>query len=959
MCASFPSNEQFANDISAKNSWLLGEKYDGIRCCWHTKNKTLYGRSGIELMLPSSFADYGISNFVDGEIWFGRGYFQEAQVFAKSSVDNISWPYFRILGFDDPGPSIQMNPFKERYGGLLSATSSEHPFLIPAMRLFCTSKEQLTWFTHQIISATGEGVILQKPQASYEQGRVESLIKLKSARGDMEALIADVAADGSYFLRMPNEIVFEVSAENVKLETKAKKGDIVTFSYDSYTNRNVPSNPTVYRIRTDVLWEDVVFNFEQNIAFSLNSYSQIGRSRSPALGDYEKGKHTREVFERFAEHSGFDPLVSENWYLVQASDFAEFKGAAYVLALYNKSFIKALLDAFPDIGLDDSRFPNISRGYWENVGNRRIFFDNFAKERGFNPLVPTNWYSVSPKSVKDTKGGIGILSHYDDSLHNALLHLYPNIGLDSVKLLHQSGVTIQMLARQLLEKYAKEHFLDPLLAESWFPITFADITANKGADAVLTYFNNNLRKTIVCAFPELNVDELQYKQAQQNFWQSERNRAAIFEKFAEKHKFDPRVADNWYPVTVLDFLDFPGGKAVLKLYKGMLGDALLHLFPDINLDPHRLRNISVDVWKNLAVQRSVLTNFAKSHGFDHLIYENWLSFASQMTANEAIAEIIGFYDGSAQAALRAVYPNIDLRSPALKEFLANFAGQAKFDPSVAGNWYSVTAQDIIDKGGKPLLHLYDMNLPKAVAAAFPTLELEESKFSSHQRNYWQNRENRRNFFLDYARKSGRDALNPETWYSANLSQILSHKGGKAVLEFYDQSLFRALFDLFPAIGLHENSFKSLPQKYWQDEANQRKFFEEFARNRNFNPLDPENWYPITSKMLLEVKGASTLLSYYQGSFATALSHLFPTIGLDVTKFTAIPRGYWQDERNCRAFLCDFAEKQGFNPFVPHNWRLVAQHDFSAAKRAKSILKYYDGSLTKALTKLFPEHAAST
>eukprot|EP00026_Physarum_polycephalum_P017088 Phypoly_transcript_18179.p1 GENE.Phypoly_transcript_18179~~Phypoly_transcript_18179.p1 ORF type:complete len:110 (+),score=13.46 Phypoly_transcript_18179:332-661(+) len=99
MCASFPSNEQFANDISAKNSWLLGEKYDGIRCCWHTKNKTLYGRSGIELMLPSSFADYGISNFVDGEIWFGRGYFQEAQVFAKSSVDNISWPYFRFAHY--------------------------------------------------------------------------------------------------------------------------------------------------------------------------------------------------------------------------------------------------------------------------------------------------------------------------------------------------------------------------------------------------------------------------------------------------------------------------------------------------------------------------------------------------------------------------------------------------------------------------------------------------------------------------------------------------------------------------------------------------------------------------------------------------------------------------------------------------------------------------------------------
>jgi hypothetical protein len=37
-------------------------------------------------------------------------------------------------------------------------------------------------------------------------------------------------------------------------------GDVVTYYYDSSPNKETPQNPTIYRVRTDLSWEDVLRN---------------------------------------------------------------------------------------------------------------------------------------------------------------------------------------------------------------------------------------------------------------------------------------------------------------------------------------------------------------------------------------------------------------------------------------------------------------------------------------------------------------------------------------------------------------------------------------------------------------------------------------------------------------------------------------------------------------------------
>lgn len=41
--------------------------------------------------------------------------------------------------------------------------------------------------------------------------------------------------------------------------------------------------------------------------------------------------------------------------------------------------------------------------FWNDPTNRRMFFDNFAKKHGFDPLDPLAWKSVSPSALLKEK----------------------------------------------------------------------------------------------------------------------------------------------------------------------------------------------------------------------------------------------------------------------------------------------------------------------------------------------------------------------------------------------------------------------------------------------------------------------------------------------------------------------------------------------------------------------------
>lgn len=65
---------------------------------------------------------------------------------------------------------------------------------------------------------------------------------------------------------------------------------------------------------------------------------------------------------------------------------------------------------------------------------RKAFFDEFARDKLFDPLKPAHWYPILQKDIIKRKGGSRVLAYHKNSLSVALMELYPNIGLDPKKL---------------------------------------------------------------------------------------------------------------------------------------------------------------------------------------------------------------------------------------------------------------------------------------------------------------------------------------------------------------------------------------------------------------------------------------------------------------------------------------------------------------------------------------------
>ena len=72
-------------------------------------------------------------------------------------------------------------------------------------------------------------------------------------------------------MNRPDGTKFRVPSQSVNMETKKlKRGDIVTFSYDNVSSSAKPVKPRIFRIRTDISWEEIVASHAREKSRGLN-----------------------------------------------------------------------------------------------------------------------------------------------------------------------------------------------------------------------------------------------------------------------------------------------------------------------------------------------------------------------------------------------------------------------------------------------------------------------------------------------------------------------------------------------------------------------------------------------------------------------------------------------------------------------------------------------------------------
>lgn len=234
-----------ANFQGTVSAYLISEKLDGVRGYWD--GRQMSSRSGRLIAIPDWFVDGFPTYPLDGELWMGRGTFEQMSSLArrKQPID-AQWRKVKFMVFDLPSHS---GSFVERYARASKELNlgSEYLDLIEQKRL--DNQHQLDDWLAEVVAADGEGLMLHKLSSLYVAGRNPNLIKLKPYYDAEARVIAYSKGKGKLLGVMGALLVENQQGVRFKLGTgfsmeerrlPPEIGSTVTYQYSGLTQKGTP-----------------------------------------------------------------------------------------------------------------------------------------------------------------------------------------------------------------------------------------------------------------------------------------------------------------------------------------------------------------------------------------------------------------------------------------------------------------------------------------------------------------------------------------------------------------------------------------------------------------------------------------------------------------------------------------------------------------------------------------------
>jgi hypothetical protein len=145
-------------------------------------------------------------------------------------------------------------------------------------------------------------------------------------------------------------------------------------------------------------------------------------------------------------------------------------------------------------------------------------------------------------------------------------------------------------------------------------------------------------------------------------------------------------------------------------------------------------------------------------------------------------------------------------------------------------------------------------------------------------------------------------------------------------------------------------FASKQPGWWKVQENQLEFMTWATRELCADNLD--GWYTVSTEKLRDV-GGGPILQLYANSIPKILHAIFSSHKWQDWLFPSLPRNYWLDKSNRRAYFDWLAIK--LNVRRPEDWRVITREDVYNNHGTGLLTRYYDSSVSNALIDLYPDH----
>lgn len=213
------------------------------------------------------------------------------------------------------------------------------------------------------------------------------------------------------------------------------------------------------------------------------------------------------------------------------------------------------------------------------------------------------------------------------------------------------------------------------------------------------------------------------------------------------------------------------------------------------------------------------------------------------------------------------------------------------------DWKNVQFKDIRREGGGSLMNHYNNSVFAMLKDLHPEEELEERHCRKNMpHSYWASVKNRRQFMENVAKTL--DVHTAADWGRVSCADV-SRLGGVRLLQLHGDSVFQAIQDLFPELGMQEQHRARAKKGHWDSCEEARRFLDDFAKAKGIH--SPGQWRTVVEEDL-KAAGGGTLLKKHSSLFAL-LCFAYPTEQWDALECRhRLPVDYWSDDEHVKSFM---------------------------------------------------------
>ena len=295
----------------------------------------------------------------------------------------------------------------------------------------------------------------------------------------------------------------------------------------------------------------------------------------------------------------------------------------------------------------------------------------------------------------------------------------------------------------------------------------------------------------------------------------------------------------------------------MELYDNSVIKLITTIYNNYNWLPWKFKGIPKGFWKERENQNKYINWLSKELNINK--YEDWYNVTYKDFVNNNGIGILNEYEKSHSNCIINLfeknynwlpwkftvtpkgYFNEEGNRTKYMKWLSEELNINKYD-----DWYNVTYNDIVNKHGKMIIEYYG-TYTDLIIKSNPNYNWLPWKFKTITNGYFDDKENQ-NKYINWLSKE-LNINKYEDWYNVTYKDFVNNNG-KSLLAIYNHSHIKLITSLFPDYNWLPWKFKNIPNGYWKDLNNQRKFLEQVAIEVGIKNLD--DWYNVSLQVCTSI-----------------------------------------------------------------------------------------------------------